>query len=57
MVAEQEEWLCAGRITGAYGIKGWVHIASFTDPKENIERYSPWQLGRQADQSDIGKQF
>ena len=41
-----------GRIQGPYGIKGWVHIASFTDPKENIERYSPWQLGRQADQSD-----
>lgn len=41
-----------GRIQGPYGIKGWVHIASFTDPKENIQSYSPWQLGRQADGSD-----
>lgn len=36
-----------GRIQGPYGIKGWVHIASFTDPKENIQTYSPWQLGKQ----------
>jgi 16S rRNA processing protein RimM len=33
-----------GRIQAPYGIKGWVHIASFTDPRENIERYSPWRL-------------
>ncbi len=38
-----------GRIQGPYGIKGWVHIASFTDPKENIQSYSPWQLGDQRD--------
>jgi 16S rRNA processing protein RimM len=36
-----------GRIQGPYGIKGWVHIASFTDPKENIQTYSPWHLGKQ----------
>jgi 16S rRNA processing protein RimM len=34
-----------GRIQGPYGIKGWVHVASFTDPRENIEDYSPWRLG------------
>lgn len=34
-----------GRIQGPYGIKGWVHVASFTDPRENIESYSPWLLG------------
>lgn len=41
-----------GRIQGPYGIKGWVHVASFTDPKENIQSYSPWQLGRQSTGSD-----
>jgi len=41
-----------GRIQGPYGIKGWVHVASFTDPKENIERYSPWHLAGQAGQSE-----
>ena len=41
-----------GRIQGPYGIKGWVHVASFTDPKENIQSYSPWQLGSQSKQED-----
>ncbi len=41
-----------GRIQGPYGIKGWVHVASFTDPKENIRSYSPWRLGRQPDTAD-----
>ncbi len=40
-----------GRIQGPYGIKGWVHIASFTDPKENIQSYGPWQLAEQSQQS------
>ncbi len=33
-----------GRITGVFGIKGWVKVSSFTDPKENIVKYSPWWL-------------
>jgi 16S rRNA processing protein RimM len=40
-----------GRIQGPYGIQGWVHVASFTDPSENIQRYSPWQLSRSAGNS------
>lgn len=33
-----------GRITAAYGIKGWVKVHSDTDPSENIFDYQPWQL-------------
>ncbi|MBT8421845.1 MAG: ribosome maturation factor RimM [Gammaproteobacteria bacterium] len=33
-----------GRIAGAYGIKGWVKITSFTDPAENVFKYAPWTL-------------
>jgi 16S rRNA processing protein RimM len=32
----------AGRITGVYGIKGWVKVCSFTEPSENIFSYRPW---------------
>ncbi len=31
-----------GRIIGAYGIKGWFKILSFTRPKTNILEYDPW---------------
>lgn len=41
-----------GRIQGPYGIKGWVHVASFTDPKENIQSYCPWYLGSQSGEPD-----
>jgi 16S rRNA processing protein RimM len=33
-----------GRIGGPYGVRGWVHVSAFTDPKENIGRYGPWLL-------------
>lgn len=34
-----------GRISGLYGVRGWVRIFSETEPRENILRYSPWLVG------------
>ncbi|MCP4696657.1 MAG: ribosome maturation factor RimM [Gammaproteobacteria bacterium] len=39
--------LILGRIHGLYGVKGWVKVFSYTEPKENILNYSPWLLRRQ----------
>jgi 16S rRNA processing protein RimM len=33
-----------GRIAGAWGIRGWVRIHSYTEPVAGILRYSPWWL-------------
>ena len=33
-----------GRITGVYGVKGWLKIFSYTDPMESILDYSPWYI-------------
>lgn len=33
-----------GRISGVYGVKGWLRIYSFTEPRANILNYNPWQL-------------
>jgi len=33
-----------GRITGVYGVRGWVRVFSETDPRENVLRYSPWYV-------------
>jgi len=43
MPGDQQDVL-VGRIAGAYGIKGWVRVRSFTDPEDNILSYSPWRL-------------
>jgi len=32
------------RLGAAYGIKGWLHLTSFTDPVDNIFQYQPWHL-------------
>lgn len=35
-----------GRISGLYGVNGWVKVFSYTDPRDNIVHYSPWYLNR-----------
>ena len=33
-----------GRIVGAFGIKGWVRLRSYTEPPEGILRYRTWLM-------------
>jgi 16S rRNA processing protein RimM len=44
-----EEQILVGKITSAFGIKGWVKIYSHTSPIENIVSYLPWDLKRGSD--------
>ena len=36
--------ISVGKISGVFGIKGWVKIFSYTESRENILKYSPWLL-------------
>jgi len=42
-----------GRISAAYGIKGWIKIYSFTDPIADILSYSRWYLKRTGEWQEI----
>lgn len=33
-----------GRITSVFGVKGWLKVFSYTDPKEGILNYPDWTL-------------
>ena len=33
-----------GKVSGAFGIKGWLKISSFTRPPDKIIEYAPWRL-------------
>jgi len=33
-----------GRIGRPYGIKGWVHLQSYTEPASNLGEYRPWLI-------------
>ncbi len=37
-------WIDVGTVSGVFGIKGWVKVFSYTDPRGNILNYSPWHL-------------
>ena len=41
---DQQQRIGIGKITGVFGVKGWVKVFSDTAPKENILAYSPWYL-------------
>lgn len=44
MQDQPDHLVISGRITGLYGVKGWVKIFSDTEPRENIIQYSPWYV-------------
>ena len=38
-----------GQISGLFGVKGWVKIHSYTEPREAILDYVDWQVGQEDD--------
>ncbi|MGH8277849.1 MAG: ribosome maturation factor RimM, partial [Steroidobacteraceae bacterium] len=37
-------WIELGRLGAPFGIKGWVHVVSYTDPPERLLRHRDWPL-------------
>jgi 16S rRNA processing protein RimM len=37
--------LVLGKIVGLYGIEGWVKLESYSEPRTQIFKYSPWFVG------------
>ncbi len=48
-MADASEYIPVGRISGVFGIKGWVKVFSFTDPRDNILEYKPLYVLRHGD--------
>lgn len=44
MVRSAVEWVELGRLGRPKGLKGWVHLQSWTDPPEALFDYPDWQL-------------
>jgi 16S rRNA processing protein RimM len=45
--------LVVGRISGVFGIKGWVRIHSYTEPVENLLGYEHWTMQRRGEWESI----
>lgn len=39
-----DDMVLLGHVSGVFGVKGWVKIHSYTQPRDNILTYSPWYL-------------
>ncbi|NOR51641.1 MAG: ribosome maturation factor RimM, partial [Gammaproteobacteria bacterium] len=39
-----DEFIIVGKISGLYGVRGWVRVFSHTHPRENILGYQIWYL-------------
>jgi len=40
-----------GRISGVFGVRGWVKVYSYTSPRLNVVQYSPWHLRQNGEES------
>lgn len=45
----KQQQINVGRISGVFGVKGWVKVFSFTEVRENILNYSPWLLKKDSE--------
>ena len=43
-MSDTQEKIIVGKVSGVYGIKGWLKIYSYTEPREGIMQYRPWYL-------------
>jgi len=44
---DDERMIDVGRFSGLYGVRGWLKVYSYTEPRENIIRYRPWYIRRE----------
>ena len=43
-MSNQANWIVIGRFGRPHGIKGFVTVHSFTEPRDNILRYTDWHV-------------
>ncbi|HEX5340802.1 MAG TPA: ribosome maturation factor RimM [Gammaproteobacteria bacterium] len=44
MADRQSRRVVIGKVTALFGVKGWVKLLSWTDPREDIVNYPSWQM-------------
>ena len=50
---ESEARVSLGYISGVHGLKGWVKVFSYTDPREAIGDYNQWWLSGRPEPFDV----
>jgi 16S rRNA processing protein RimM len=42
--AKTSKWVTVGRVSGVFGVKGWLKVQSYTEPRENVASFGVWTL-------------
>jgi 16S rRNA processing protein RimM len=42
--AKPTKWVTLGRVSGVFGVKGWLKVRSYTEPHDNIAGFDVWTL-------------
>ena len=48
-----DDWVVLGRVSGLFGLDGWVRVFSHTDPRAGIIRYNPVFLQQQGQWHEV----
>lgn len=48
-----DELVGVGRVSGIFGVKGWIKVFSYTEVRENILTYSPWILRKGKESKEV----
>ena len=48
-----QDLINVGKISGVFGLKGWVKVFSYTEPRENILSYKHWLLKKGSQDKSI----
>ena len=48
-----EEFVCVGKVSGIFGVRGWIKVYSYTETRENILTYSPWTLTKGKESKEV----
>lgn len=43
-MSAERKWVILGRVSGVFGVKGWLKVQSYTEPRDNIVGFSAWTL-------------
>lgn len=50
--AASERWITLGRVSGIFGVRGWLRIFSFCEPRAGILDYPRWWLGPETERRE-----
>jgi 16S rRNA processing protein RimM len=51
--AKPHRLVTLGRISGVYGVRGWVKVHSYTEPRDNVVGFARWTLRTRAGESTV----